>query len=286
MKLVTVCILFFLHYTVWSTPELKISPSIRHDLGKFPSSVTQIIKFNLSNIGNDPLIIRSVRKNCSCMTTELKSKIINHNDKTSLIVTVPAFSVEGKFSKKIYIHTNSPDKSLITLTIIGNSQAVAHIKPYSSLYLGKIFSDQTFTKNFEIEHKIKNLKLGKISYTGGFKLDIITLYSNKTGTTSLKVKGRSLKHNKKISGVIIIPIKFPPNSEALTINLAANIKLSVQKSCPYLKIPIRKDLYHDALGKRIYTCCVPCLDKVKKNPQEAINALAALGEEAINIPKK
>ena len=57
----------------------------------------------------------------------------------------------------------------------------------------------------------------------------------------------------------------------------------IQKTCPYLPIPIQKRFVHDALGLRIYTCCPPCLDRLKKNPHEAVKKLALLGEIPIKV---
>jgi len=47
-----------------------------------------------------------------------------------------------------------------------------------------------------------------------------------------------------------------------------------QEECPFLPLPINKNLYHDFEGMRIYTCCEQCLKLVKESPYHAIIKLA------------
>ena len=42
--------------------------------------------------------------------------------------------------------------------------------------------------------------------------------------------------------------------------------------------PIRKDLFVDVDGKRIYICCGGCIEPIKKDPQMYINKLKEMGE--------
>ena len=54
--------------------------------------------------------------------------------------------------------------------------------------------------------------------------------------------------------------------------------VKLQVSCPYLRTPIKKEFYHDVQGMRIYTCCQPCLTKVRNKPQEALRLLTQMGQ--------
>ena len=45
-----------------------------------------------------------------------------------------------------------------------------------------------------------------------------------------------------------------------------------------MQVPIKKKYFHDVLGMRIYTCCKPCLEKVRKEPREALRLLTMVGQ--------
>lgn len=46
-----------------------------------------------------------------------------------------------------------------------------------------------------------------------------------------------------------------------------------QITCPFIDLPIKEKYYHEEMGIRIYTCCEPCLVRVKNNPGLAIKKL-------------
>ena len=56
-------------------------------------------------------------------------------------------------------------------------------------------------------------------------------------------------------------------------------ELSVQKTCPVMGGEIKKDLYVDVDGKRVYVCCQGCIDPIKKNPEKYLKKLSELGEK-------
>jgi YHS domain-containing protein len=64
--------------------------------------------------------------------------------------------------------------------------------------------------------------------------------------------------------------------------------LKPQTTCPVMGEPIDKNLYVDYNGKRIYVCCVNCVDKVKKNPEKYIKKLESMGQgvEIIAVTSK
>jgi len=54
--------------------------------------------------------------------------------------------------------------------------------------------------------------------------------------------------------------------------------LAPQKTCPVMNAPIKKKLFVDHQGKRIYVCCGHCRAEVKKDPEKWIAKLAEMGE--------
>jgi len=63
-----------------------------------------------------------------------------------------------------------------------------------------------------------------------------------------------------------------------------NKKLLPQRTCPVMGGDINKSIYIDYKGKRIYACCMGCIDTIKKDPQKYINKLRQMGQ-AVEIIK-
>ncbi len=57
-----------------------------------------------------------------------------------------------------------------------------------------------------------------------------------------------------------------------------------QEKCPVMGGAIRKDIYVDYKGKRIYFCCPACPDEFKKNPDKYMKKLEAEGVELEKAP--
>jgi len=55
-----------------------------------------------------------------------------------------------------------------------------------------------------------------------------------------------------------------------------------QTVCPVMGGKINKNLFVDAMGKRIYVCCAGCTDKIKADPTKYINMIE---EQGISLEK-
>lgn len=58
-----------------------------------------------------------------------------------------------------------------------------------------------------------------------------------------------------------------------------------QTTCPIMGGAIDKAQYVDVGAYRIYACCPACLPKIKADPEAAIAAIRAKGEEPEQLPK-
>jgi hypothetical protein len=74
----------------------------------------------------------------------------------------------------------------------------------------------------------------------------------------------------------------PKTIAPMQVNTAG--ELTPQAVCPVQGDPINKKMYFDYKDKRIYVCCVGCLDSVKANPQKYIDKLKAQGQSVETIP--
>ena len=57
-----------------------------------------------------------------------------------------------------------------------------------------------------------------------------------------------------------------------------------QTTCPVMGGKINKTQYIDIEGYRIYTCCKPCIAKIKANPEKHIKQMKAAGIEIEKAP--
>jgi hypothetical protein len=67
------------------------------------------------------------------------------------------------------------------------------------------------------------------------------------------------------------------------------VKGKAQTTCPVMKgRKIKKNLYTDVKGKRIYVCCPGCIKTIKKNPDKYIKQMEDAGVvlEKVKTEKK
>lgn len=62
-------------------------------------------------------------------------------------------------------------------------------------------------------------------------------------------------------------------------------QLKMQKTCPIMGGKISKKEYVDARGQRIYVCCEGCKEKVKADPEAALQKLEEKDEYAESLQK-
>lgn len=78
--------------------------------------------------------------------------------------------------------------------------------------------------------------------------------------------------------------------EQSTVTVTKNIQrvdsgLVEQKSCPFQGTAIKRELYVDHRGKRIYTCCEECIPLVKAAPELAISRLYEMKEYPLSVER-
>lgn len=93
--------------------------SATHDFGAFSEDAGPATAvFRGVNTGNEPLVIVGARANCGCTTPRYDLTAVAPGDTVSLQVAYDPAGRPGRFSKKIYVDTNT-DPARSTLTIKG-----------------------------------------------------------------------------------------------------------------------------------------------------------------------
>lgn len=66
---------------------------------------------------------------------------------------------------------------------------------------------------------------------------------------------------------------------------AAVVYAEPQTTCPVMGGKIKKELYVDVEGYRIYVCCEGCIAPIQADPQKYIEKLRAAGVELEKAPQ-
>ncbi len=103
------------------SPRLKMDEK-NHDFSTVNGGETVSTTFTLVNNGKRDLIIRAIKPNCNCITTEMATKTIAPGAEASLKISFDTSNRRGNQIKKIDIFSNDPTNPVQSLTIKANVQ--------------------------------------------------------------------------------------------------------------------------------------------------------------------
>lgn len=90
------------------------------EMGDIPQNVPRVAAFNLTNDGNEPLLISSAQASCGCTNLVYSREPLLPGKSTSVTATYNA-AAKGPFMKTITVRTNAGDPATV-LQIKGNVQ--------------------------------------------------------------------------------------------------------------------------------------------------------------------
>jgi hypothetical protein len=103
---------------VFGQPQMKIA-SGEHDFGKFKEeSGRQTFNFEVTNTGNEPLVIQNIVASCGCTTPDWTRTPIPPNGKGVITAIYDPTNRPGIFNKTLTVYTNSKPE-LVVLVIKG-----------------------------------------------------------------------------------------------------------------------------------------------------------------------
>lgn len=135
MKFVTWVFLFGIMTSLWGGPVLKLSGA-SHNFGKFKANVKQEHQFTLTNTGDATLTIDQVKITCGCSAADVEKKELQPGESTSLHTRIKPESIEGPFSKGIFIHSNASNGRIQMVTLNGESLPLVKVLPQNMIFLG------------------------------------------------------------------------------------------------------------------------------------------------------
>lgn len=99
-----------------AAPRLEFDQVV-HDFGKVNQGTTVVTTFELTNTGMDDLLIRKVKPNCGCTTTNLNEQMIPAGDSLSMELSFDTSGRKGRQYKTVTIFSNDPTASSQMITI-------------------------------------------------------------------------------------------------------------------------------------------------------------------------
>ena len=86
-------------------------PKSKYDFGSFPMDHQQVCTFNITNVGDYPLVIHNVSTSCGCTSVDYTREPVLPKRNAILTVKYTA-DQSGKFDKSIMVYCNTSDSPL------------------------------------------------------------------------------------------------------------------------------------------------------------------------------
>ncbi|MDD3118743.1 MAG: DUF1573 domain-containing protein [Victivallales bacterium] len=203
-----------------AAPVIKADRA-RIDFGTYPANQRREHTFVITNAGDAPLKIIRIRKTCGCSETHCDKTDLQPGETARLSAVIKAESVAGAYSKSVFVESNDPKQNFLLLTLNGQAQPPATIKPQAKLYLGTLPPKQSRTQEFVITPNIADLQLGQPQIVGPasvrpvrqsdgkYQVAVTLLPSGVSGTMKAQIK---------------IPITAPAGWNPLEIVVMARVQ--------------------------------------------------------------
>jgi hypothetical protein len=102
-------------------PRLMMEES-RHDLGRIQAEPVPYT-FKIKNMGGEPLVIQDIKTTCACLSTNLKSRMIEPGKTSDLEIVLDASHLKGSIHESIAILSNDPQQPQAALQVTGTMAA-------------------------------------------------------------------------------------------------------------------------------------------------------------------
>ncbi len=139
--------------TLVAAPKIAVDNAV-YDFGTVLEGVFVTHKFLLSNVGDEPLTITSVRTSCGCTATALSKTNLEPGESVELEANLDTLHFKGRISKSIYVESNDPEDVRLTLRLTGivTQQAPYHIAISDFNYLFYLLIDIRDNEDYATSH--------------------------------------------------------------------------------------------------------------------------------------
>ncbi|HCP32232.1 TPA: hypothetical protein DIT45_03175 [Candidatus Acetothermia bacterium] len=115
----TLIVIVGLGFTLVAAPKIQVDQPV-YDFDEVLEGSPVTGTFVLSNLGDEMLTISRVWASCGCTTTALAKTSLAPGESVTLKAIVDTAGFGGAISKSVYVESNDPEISRLTLRIIGS----------------------------------------------------------------------------------------------------------------------------------------------------------------------
>ena len=143
---------------------LALVGSGHHDLGVFKDSEAPQTAFLLCNGGEETLRITDIRKTCGCASAVADRDVIEPGGTGTVRVVVEPYTLEGAFTKSVFILTDAPGAAPLSLTFSGTCVPLFSVRPSKTVDTGRLPFGAKWEGTFEVEAS-ESIALGEPAVT-------------------------------------------------------------------------------------------------------------------------
>ncbi len=124
IKILTL-VLFVFVFTSFAFAQFKLEPKavvrpMAYDFGNIIQDSVVTTYFVITNEGSNLLKIKKVSASCGCTVVMSEKNELKRGESTEIKVAFDSKEKSGKQNRTVYIETNDPKNSTITLALTGN----------------------------------------------------------------------------------------------------------------------------------------------------------------------
>ena len=220
---------------------LSVKGSNIKNVGVFKDSESPVAEYTVVNSGNTDLRIKEILKTCGCNYAKVDKKDLAPGEEAKVSVGIEPHTLDGPFSKLVYVVTEPKSKKMVSLTVTGECVPLFNIRPAIQINAGKLKNGVSWKGSFDISTK-SPVTFGETAIT-----------SNCPASAELKQAGAlawelpvslTTPTNSKFKCKITLPVIKPENRPPLTFQISGRSgteliaiprTLIIKKNGPYTK---------------------------------------------------
>ncbi len=145
------------------------------DLGTFPANRIKLVTLKIRNNSSILLNIIDVKTFCGCSSAKLSKNTIAPNEVIEVALTIIPNSLNGIFSKEMYIRTDSKQTPVLKIQYRGNAKTLFDIAEGETFYANIIKRNTPIDRKFTIKFSkpLKDIKIREVENENIELLDVL-----------------------------------------------------------------------------------------------------------------
>ena len=222
-------------------------------LGVFRDSGSPSAAFTVRNAGGGTLKITRIMKTCGCAGAAADRNTLDPGDTATVRVTVEPYTLDGAFSKSVFVLTDTAGAQPLRLTVTGECVPLFSVRPSKSVDAGRLPCGAGWEGAFELEASAPTA-LGQPAVTtdcpAAVSAETMPKAAGDRPRWKIPVK-LSPPTNGSFRCRIIIPVLSPTNRPPLTLEVAGRTGSELFAVPSALSVPLSEEAVVRTLRLRL-----------------------------------